>query len=224
MSIERRPIRVVVVDDHPMLREGTRLALEQAPDIEVVGVAADGPAALHLVGQHRPDVLLLDVRLPHMSGVEVAKRVRASYPEVAILVLTGYDDIGYTRALLQTGIRGHLGKTASADDIIAAVRAVAEGKTFLVSESARAALGSEPEPLTAREQEVLGLLAAGRRNHEIAQELGVSVKTVEFHITHLLEKLGARSRTEAILKARQKGLLLPEDNGSSAVKGPTPAR
>jgi DNA-binding NarL/FixJ family response regulator len=201
-----RPIRVVIVDDHPMLREGTRSVLTQHSGISVVGVAADGRAALELVNEHHPTVLLLDVHLPDISGVEVTRQVRSRHPEVAIVVLTGYDDAGYARALLRLGVRGYLGKAASADEIVAAVRAAAQGLT-VIEPAALATFESTTEIFTARELEVLRLMVAGKRNAEIASNLDVSVKTVEFHVSNLLEKLNARSRTEAIVQAQQQGLV-----------------
>ncbi len=204
------PVHVVIADDHPMLREGTRALLERQAGIVVVGATGEGAAALRLVANLRPDVLLLDVHLPDLSGVEVARRLRADHPAVAVLVLTNYEEAGYIRAMLQLGVRGYLGKTASGDQIVAAVRAVARGRGPVLSEGARAALGGGDVALTAREQEVLHLLAAGRRNGEIAAALSVSVNTVEFHVRHLLQKFGARSRTEVVLKARQQGYAPPE--------------
>lgn len=208
VEIEERPgsIRVVLVDDHPVLREGTRAVLAQHTGISVVGVAGDGRTALALVNEKRPNVLLLDVHLPDVSGVEVTRQVRSRYPEMAIVVLTGYEDAGYARALLRLGVRGYLRKAASPDEIVAAVRAAAQGLT-VIEPAALAAFESTSEVFTARELQVLGLMVAGKRNTEIAAELEVSVKTVEFHVSRLLEKLGARSRTEAIVQARQQGLV-----------------
>ena len=204
------PIRVVIVDDHPMLREGTRALLDARPGIAVAGVAGEGAAALRLVAELRPDVLLLDVQLPDLSGIEVARRVRDAHPAVAILVLTNYEEAGYVRALLQLGARGYLGKAASGDEIAAAVRAVARGEGSVLSPTARAVLGAGAVELTARETEVLQLLAVARRNGEIARELSISENTVEFHVRHLLQKFGARSRAEAVLKARQAGYVPPD--------------
>ncbi len=204
-----RPIRVVLVDDHPMLREGTRALLDAQPGITMVGLTGAGAEALPLVATLAPDVLLLDVHLTDLSGIEVARRVRGAHPAVAILVLTNYEEAGYVRAMLQLGVRGYLGKTATGAAIVAAVRAVAGGQTSVLSPAARAILGGGDAPLTAREQEVLHLLAAGRRNGEIARGLGISENTVEFHVRHLLQKFGARSRTEVVLKARQQGYTLP---------------
>lgn len=200
-------LRVVLVDDHPMLREGTAAILAAQPDIAVVGQTGRGTEALALVGATAPDVLVLDLHLPDLSGIEVARQVRASHAGVAILILTNYEDGGYVRALLQLGARGYLGKSATGDEIVAAVRAIARGGATVLSDTARAALGTGGLALSARELEVLGLIATGRRNTEIAATLSIAESTVEYHVRHLLGKLGARSRTEALKKAREQGLL-----------------
>jgi DNA-binding NarL/FixJ family response regulator len=202
------PIRVVLADDHPIVREGTQALLERTPGIEVAGVAAGGATALALVAAQLPDVLLLDLHLPDLDGFAVARQMRERFPRVAILVLTGHDDAGYVRELRQLGVRGYLGKSVASDQIVAAIRTVAGGGTVLVSEAARAAAG-EGSLLTPREREVLGLVAAGRRNKEIAQALSLSEKTVEFHLTNLFMKLHTHSRTELALAARERGLLDP---------------
>lgn len=206
---ERRPIRVVIVDDHPLLREGTQTLLERSPDLAVVGTAGEGETALRLVAERRPEVLLLDINLPGLSGVEVARLVRERHPQVAILVLTGYDDLGDARALVRLGVQGYLPKTASGEQIVEAVRTVARGESILISKAAQAALGQGGGPLTAREAEVLRLVADGKRNAEIAAALSVSVSTVEFHLSNLFQKLGTGSRTETIHRARAQGLLPP---------------
>ena len=195
-------IQVVLVDDHPLVREGTRAALERSGHVEVIDTAADGAEALRILSQRHPDVLLLDLHLPDMSGLEVARRVRAEAPEVAVVVITGYEDASYLRALLQIGVRGYLRKTMSGLEIVDALKDVMAGRAVI----ARPA-GNSVELLTTREDEVLRLMASGCRNGEIATQLGVSIKTVEFHIGHVLEKVGARSRTEAVLRARQHGLI-----------------
>lgn len=202
-------IRVLIVDDHPMLRAGTQTLLEEAGDIEVIATAGDGTTALRLVAEEAPDVLLLDVHLPDISGVLVAQTVRETAPQTAILILTGYDDLGYTRALLQIGIQGYLRKSATGDDILTAVRTVARGGTAL-EEITDLSADNTLNQLTPREREILQLLAAGQRNQEVAETLTISVKTVEFHISHLLLKLGVRSRTEAIIKAQKLGLPAPQ--------------
>jgi DNA-binding NarL/FixJ family response regulator len=202
-------IRVVIVDDHPLLREGTQAALRRERDIDVVGAAGDGLTAMAMVEEVRPNVLLLDINLPDVSGVEVARRVAADRPEVAILVMTGYDDPSYRRVLAQLGVRGYLRKTMSGHEIANAIRAAAEGQTVFASMSQYSSEEESIESLTARELQVLELLAAGHRNAAIADRLAISVKTVEFHVAHLFEKLDAHSRTEAIARARQRGLVLP---------------
>lgn len=200
-------IRVVLVDDHPMLREGTATLLTAQADIAVVGQTGRGTEAVALVGERRPDVLVLDLHLPDLSGVEVTRRVRAAHPAVAILILSNYEDPGYVRALLQLGVRGYLGKTAGGEEIVAAVRGVARGRATVLSDAARAALGAGGVDLSARETEVLKLIAAGQRNAEIAAALFIAESTVEYHVRHVLAKPGARSRTEALRLAWQQGLL-----------------
>jgi DNA-binding NarL/FixJ family response regulator len=195
-------IQVLIVDDHPLVREGTRAALERSGHVEVIDTAADGSEALRLIAQRHPDVLLLDLHLPDISGLEVARQVRADAPDVAVVIITGYEDTSYMRALLQIGVRGYLRKTMSGTEIVNALQDAVAGRAVIDRPDS-----SAHEPLTTREEEVLASMAAGGRNGEIAQQLGVSVKTVEFHIGHVLEKLGARSRTEAVVRARQLGLI-----------------
>ncbi len=204
------PVRVVLVDDHPIVRKGIHACLEQAPDIEVAGVAGDGLRALRLVKVHRPDVLLLDLHLPGLGGVEVARRVRAAFPTVAVLILTGYDEVGYLRDLLELGVQGFLSKTVPDDEILAAVRTVAAGKSVVASAAVHKVMGNGSGSLTDRERHVLKRLAKGWQNSEIASDLAISEKTVEFHIGRLLAKLEARSRTEAVRKALHQGLVLDE--------------
>lgn len=204
-----RPIWIVVVDDHPMLRQGTRALLDGTPGMRVVATTGEGAEALRLAERCRPDVLLLDLRLPDISGVAVARRVRAAHPAIAILVLTGYDDAAYTRALLALGVRGYLPKTATGEEIVAAVRALAAGRSALDAAVRQAALAPDIVALTERELEVLRLLVDGRRNQEIADALCIVVKTVEYHVGNILQKLHARSRSEAIRKAQEYGLASP---------------
>ncbi len=211
-QIESNPVRVFIVDDHPMLREGTQSSFERAPGIQVVGTADNGASALEQIAKRLPDVLVLDMRLPDMSGVEVARRVRSLFPSIGIVILTGYDDPHYARAVTQLDIQGYLRKTASSDEIVAAVREVAAGGKVFDPEIVRVLQDSHnvTESLTSREIEVLQLIARGRRNAEIASELVLSAKTVEFHISNLLAKMGARSRSDAVRAAYQQGLLQDE--------------
>jgi DNA-binding NarL/FixJ family response regulator len=190
VAVECPPIRVVVVDDHPMARDWTTTSLAEAPGIEVVGAAENGRSGLRLVASLRPDVLVLDVHLPDISGIEVARRLRAAMPEVAVLIVTGFDDSTYAQALLQLGVRGYITKSASATEIIEAVRLAAAGHTTRAE--------AERPPLSPRDRQLLGLLAAGQRNHEIATALDLSLHVVDYRVGQLLQTLGVRSRAEAI--------------------------
>lgn len=211
---ERPAIRVVIVDDHPLLLQGTQALLERTPGIAVVGTAESGREALRLVASWHPDVMLLDIHLQDMSGVEVARGVSADFPGVAIVALTAYERAAYIRELVRLGARGFLGKTASAAEVVAAVRAAGVGQTVLGSKAIRAALAPDPDALTEPEQAVLGLLMAGSPNKEIARSLAVSLKTVEARLTHIFAKLGVRSRAEAIHAAHERGLVLDDRDAS----------
>jgi DNA-binding NarL/FixJ family response regulator len=204
-----KPVHVFIVDDHPMLLEGTQNSLERASGIVVVGTAVDGRSAIERIGRLQPDVLVLDMRLPDMSGVDVAQFVREHFPKIGIVILTGYDDVQYARALAQLDIQGYLRKTSSSDEIVAAVRRVAEGGKVFDPEIVRAIEDSTgvAESLTTREVQVLQLVARGSRNNDIAHELGLSIKTVEFHMSNLMSKLGAHSRSDAVRAGYQKGIL-----------------
>lgn len=198
------PIRVVVVDDHPMLRDGTVAFLEEQPDIEVVGVADDGRSALAKVKSVVPDVVLLDLRLPDMSGVDVARELLDLLPELAIVIITGYSYLAYENRLGQMGIDLILDKAASGREITTAVRQAVAARSDPAEPTPARHLGY---PLTLREGQVLEMLAEGKHNHEVASALGVSSKTVEFHVTNLMAKLGARSRMNAVFIAQELGLI-----------------
>jgi DNA-binding NarL/FixJ family response regulator len=203
---EGRTIRVVVVDDHPLLLAGTEAVLAAAPRVEIVGTALTGADAIQVVLAQVPDVLLLDVRLPDISGVEVVRRLRALRPSLPIVVLTGYNDPAHRRELLELRVHAHLSKTATPAEIQAAVQAAAEGRRAPLP----GGTGADPHRrhgLTDREIEVLQYVATGRQNAEIAALLNVSKKTVEFHVGHLLDKLGARTRTAAVAAGRELGVL-----------------
>jgi DNA-binding NarL/FixJ family response regulator len=191
-----------------MAREWTRASLQAADGIEIVGVAETGAAGLHLVADNEPDVLVLDVHLPDISGIEVARRVRAAMPHVDIVVVTGFDDSSYAQALLQLGVRGYLTKSASAEEIVHAVREAAAGGTIVHSDAARAASDSQ-QTLSSRDRQLLGLLASGRNNLEVATTLDISLNVVEYRIGQLLQTLGCRSRAEAIQQAVEMGIARP---------------
>jgi DNA-binding NarL/FixJ family response regulator len=207
---EAQPIRVVLVNDYPILREGTRALLERAGGLVVVAAAAEGTAALRVVEQTTPDIVLLDIRLPDISGIEVARLMRTQFPGVKVLVIGGLDDSVCVRALMQLGVRGYLTGSASEAQLVAAVRDVAAGGTAFMAEAARVLTRQRTDSLTVRECDVLGLLAASHRNAEVAAALSVSVKTVEFHVRNILHKLGAHSRVEAVRTALQHGITLSE--------------
>jgi DNA-binding NarL/FixJ family response regulator len=208
-SAAGRPIRVAVVDDHPLMLEGTRTALERAGGMVVVGEAVDGAGALRLTAEAQPDVLVLDLRLPDMSGVEVARHVRERQPTVAIVALTAASEAGLARAVLRLGARGCVSKSAGCEALAAAVRAAAAGRRMVVTDGD---IGDgEVERLSAREGQALRLAACGFGNAAIATRLSISVKTVEYHLGQAYAKLGATSRADAVRIALQRGLLLVED-------------
>lgn len=204
------PIRVLLADDHAVVRAGIKQFLEKAPDIEVVAEASDGETARDLIEEHKPDVAVLDIQMPKVSGIEVTRWVRSIYRDVGVLVLTAYDDDPYVMAVLQAGANGYVLKTASPADIVQAVRDVHEGKSALdpmIAQKLMAHIagrsGPPPayEPLTERELEVLKLASKGYTNKAIGVQLGISDRTVQGHLAKTYGKLQANSRTEAVMRA-----------------------
>jgi len=207
------PIRVVLADDHPVVRAGIRNLLEKVVDIEVVGEASTGLEALNLVDNVRPDVLLLDMELPDIKGTEVAQRLQSSKSPVKILALSAYDDGVYIRELLELGAAGYLIKEEAPETIVEAVRGVAYGEQGWVSRRIAAQMvswvrGDEREglKLTAREMEVLKHVVEGNTNQNIAAKLGISEKTIEKYMEAIFAKLGVASRVEAAVYAVREGL------------------
>jgi DNA-binding NarL/FixJ family response regulator len=203
------PIRVVLADDHAIVRAGIRQLLEHSGDIQIVAEASDGEAAKALIQQHRPDVAVLDIQMPKASGIEVTRWVRTNMPGVGVLILTAYNDDPYVMAVLQAGANGYVLKTASPEELIQAVHEVHEGKSVLdasITQKLMAHLfsGSKTavvEELTDRELEVLSLTAKGFTNKAIGVQLGISDRTVQGHLAHIFDKLQAGSRTEAVMRA-----------------------
>ena len=212
--MDNREIRVILADDHPVVRTGIRTLLQQAEDIVVVAETGNGSEVFKLVEQLAPDVLLLDLEMPGLSGVEVAMRLKEEGAVVRVLALSAYDDEEYIRNLLLHGAAGYLTKEEAIEIIIDAVRGVARGEQGWFSRRAIAQLSAltrqEPAPgkeLTNRERDVLRLVAAGKTNLEIGHALGISEKTVEKHMGAMFNKLQVSSRVEAAVLAVQQGIV-----------------
>jgi DNA-binding NarL/FixJ family response regulator len=202
-------IRILVVDDHPLFRAGVRSLLDSVADTEVVATAADGEAAVREATLTRPDVVLMDLHLPGIAGLEATRRIAKACPDAAVLVLSMLDDDESVLAAMRAGARGYVPKGAGQEELLTAIRAVATGGAVFgagVASRMLAGLHRSPAPafpeLTDREAQVLALMAEGWSNPRIAQELRVSAKTVANHVSHVLTKLQARDRVEAVLRAR----------------------
>lgn len=216
-------IRILLADDHALVRQGTRQLLERETDLEVVAEAGDGEEAVRLAQMHAPDVVVMDLAMPVLNGIEATKRIKASNPRIGVLALTAYDDDPYIFALLEAGGAGYLLKNVGADELIKAIRAVAAGEAVLHPAIARrvvnrfaSAAEARPaadalEQLTEREIEVLRLAARGLKNQDIAHELFLSVRTVQTHLGNIFNKMGVGSRTEAVIEALRRGWLSLQD-------------
>lgn len=206
-------IRVLIVDDHPSVRQGVRAMLTQAPDIEVVGEAADGAEAMALVERLRPDVVLLDVEMPGPRAWEVEAWIRHTYPDIIGLVLSAHDRDAYLAEMMQAGAMGYLDKQLPAPQLVQAIRRAAQGECIFDVEQFRRAhcwrteVQARWERLTPREKEVLTALAQEASTHEIAQQLGISPQTVETHICKLIRKLAVKNRAEAVAWAWKHGVI-----------------
>lgn len=210
-------ISVLVVDDHALHRDGTRRILEQHPDLEVVGDADSGEKALALVRQLEPDVVLMDIRLAGMNGIEATRRIRNDHPDARVLMVTAHNDDEYVRGAMKAGAAGYLSKTAPGRKLVEAVRAIAAGTTVLEPAMLTRLLSepNAPQPpgnsLTARELGVIKLLVEGLHNKEVARKLGISLRTVERHCDKIYDKLGVSSRTEAVVWAIASKLVSLDD-------------
>lgn len=203
-------IRIAVVDDHPIVRHGLTTILGLQQDMLLVGEAADGVAAVRLILDEQPEVVLLDLRLPGLSGVEVMRQIRGRGGQTRFLVLTTYDTDAYLTPALAAGANGYLLKDTTPDELLHAIRALAQGGAALEGGVAARLLErvhERGELLTARELDVLRLLIAGGSNRSIAVKLALSENTVKYHISNILDKLGAQSRGEAVALALQRGLV-----------------
>ena len=216
-------IRVLLADDHVVLREGTRELLEREEDLVVVAEAGDGEEAVRLAAVRHPDVVIMDMSMPKLNGIEATRLMKADNPALAVLVLTAYDDDQYIFAFLEAGAAGYLLKDVHAEELVKAVRAVHAGESVLHPAVARKVINRFARPadkrrealasdsLTGRELEVLSLAAQGMSNREMAQALVLSIRTIQAHLTNIFNKMGVGSRTEAVLKALREGLLTLED-------------
>jgi len=202
------PARVLLVDDHALLRMGVANIINHEPDLVVVAEAGEGVAAIAAYEEHRPDVTLLDLRMPMMEGVEVVRQIRQRDPNALVIVLTTYDTDDEIARALKAGAKAYVLKDISADALVNCIRDVLAGKTYLApAAAAKLAEGVTRVQLTPREMAALKLVADGKANKEIATALDISERTVKTHLAHLFEKLGATSRTEAVKVATRRGLV-----------------
>jgi DNA-binding NarL/FixJ family response regulator len=210
-------IRILIADDHPLVRSGMRALLTAAEDLEVVGEAATGEEAISLAAALQPDVIVMDLRMPGINGIEATRRIMQSHPHMRILVVTLFEDDDSVFAALRAGARGYILKEANEVEVLRAIRAVGGGDAIFSSTIAQRLLGffaaprsaalAAPFPdLTDREREILTLIAQGRSNSEIAQTLVISLKTVRNYISSIFSKLQVADRAQAILRAREAGL------------------
>ncbi|RJQ39618.1 MAG: DNA-binding response regulator [Dehalococcoidia bacterium] len=212
-------MKVFLADDHQVFREGIRLLLERVADIEVVGEADDGAQTVSRVGQLLPDVVLMDITMPGLNGLEATRQIKQSYPQVKVLILTMHETDQYLSEMLEVGVSGYVVKTTTSRELISAIRTVHQGDVYLYPSIARMLVGdylqrvksgeekTSYDGLTPREREILRYIAEDLQNREIARRLGISVRTVQTHRTNLMEKLGAHDRTQLVKYAIQKGII-----------------
>lgn len=214
-------IRVIIVDDHPLLRKAMRNTFEQHEDIEVVGEAKDGEEAVKLSSELKPDIAIMDIVMPNLSGIEATKQIRKISPKTAVLILTAYDDDHYVIGLMEAGAAGYLLKSARSQDLVRAVRSVHAGESVLhptiiakiLKQRIQIHASDEQrtkEELSSREMEVIKLAARGMSNKDIAGELLLSIRTVKAHLSNIFNKMGVASRTEAIITGVREGWLVLE--------------
>ncbi|GAF26712.1 DNA-binding response regulator [Moorella thermoacetica] len=210
-------ITILIADDHSLVREGIRKILELEPDLQVVGEAATGQEAIEMTRRYQPQVIIMDINMPGLNGIEATKVIRQEWPQIAILALTIHDDEEYIIELLRSGVSGYVLKDISAEELVQAVYQVARGARVIHPGVAQKVIGCIQKqkpftpapvsiPLTAREREILIHVSLGKSNREIARELFISEKTVKNHLTHIFHKIGVSDRTQAALYALKHGL------------------
>jgi DNA-binding NarL/FixJ family response regulator len=211
------PLRVLITDDHPLFRNGMRALLSSVPDMEVAGVATRGEEAIDLAASLLPDVILMDLQMPGMSGIEATRKILHTTPHIRILVITMFEDDHSVFTALRAGARGYILKDADEDEILRAIRAVGQGEAIFSPAIAQRLIDffASPQPtllpqifpeLTDREREILGLIAQGHSNGDIARRLTLSLKTVANHVSNIFSKLQVADRAQAIIRAREAGL------------------
>ena len=208
MTQEQGSIRVLCVDDHPLVRKGIASILATEPDVQLVAEGANGREAVALFEKHRPDVTLMDLRMPEMDGIAAVQQIRRIAPDARIIALTSYDGDQDIQRALQAGVRGYLLKEMVHTEVLKAIRAVHAGQKLMPAEVVEKLAEHYPSSkLTSRETEVLGFVAKGVSNKEIAEKLGTADGTVKIHVQNILAKLGAADRTHAVTIAVQRGIL-----------------
>ncbi len=219
-----KQIRLLLADDHAVVRTGTRQLLERQPDFDIVGEASDGEEAIRLAHELRPDVVLMDVRMPKLSGVEATRRIKEELPDIRVLVLTAHDEDAYVFGLLQAGANGYLLKTAEFEELVKAIHTVVSGQSALAPEVAGKVVAQftsgkslpdvltdnkeDYDGLTERELSILTLVGQGLSNKQIGSELSISDRTVQAHLSNIFSKLGVSSRTEAVMYAVRKNWIV----------------
>jgi two-component system, NarL family, response regulator NreC len=212
-------IRILLADDHAIVRDGLRSLLEKQPDMTVSGEAADGREAVHFAEENSPDVVVMDIAMPNMNGIEATRRIVATRPATGVVILSMHQDESYVLRSLKAGARGYLLKDSLRSDVVEAIRLVAQGRSYLtrkvsrlmqedyIRQMERRGVEDSYDLLTDREREILQLIAEGRTNKEVANVLNIGLTTVETHRTHILQKLGLHSVPELILYAVRKGII-----------------
>ncbi|MBA2453403.1 MAG: response regulator transcription factor [Chloroflexia bacterium] len=219
-------IRVLIADDHPFFRDGLRMLLHEAADMELVGQAEDGDEAVAMAATLQPDVVLMDIQMPGLNGIDATRRILNASPHISVIVVTMYEDDHFLFTAMRAGARGYLLKGADREDMLRAIRAAAAGDAIFGPAIAKRLIGffANPAPLprpafpelTEREREILGMLARGHSNPEIADRLFLSPKTVRNHVSNIMSKLEFTGRAEAIVRAREAGLGQVDSASSSA--------